>query len=160
MLSQPLLQLPAEWVDRIFDRLAMIYGSQFLARWAGQDLLAVKRIWSEELSVFASHPGAIKHGLQNLPPNDPPNVLTFKALCLPYLRQERQEAIPALPAPKANPQRAAPVVAAAHSLKVAGPSKAWAYKLKAREEFEAKNPPESGRRMTQFQREKWRQVLG
>lgn len=139
--------------------MTAVYGHAFLGRWSGMDMAPVYRSWGEDLAVFANHPDAIKFGLQHLPPSDPPTVLAFKALCLPSLRDERQAPALALPAPKANPEKVAALVASVDRSLVKNP-KEWAWKLKAREEYEAKNPPDSRHRMTPYQREAWRKAIG
>lgn len=150
--------LPDAWVERLFARLTVVYGHAFLGRWAGLDLTAVKASWAEELSGFADHPEALQLGLESLPAGDPPTVLAFRDLCRPALRDERQAAPPALPAPKADPV----VVAAALAAVDRSPSKnlkSWAWALKRREEAEAVNKPDPRRRLTPFQREAWREAL-
>lgn len=74
------MSLPAAWVDRLFDKLTLTYGQAFLRRWQDLDLNAVKSDWSHELSGFAEHPDAIAWALQNLPLDQPPTVLQFRAI--------------------------------------------------------------------------------
>ena len=150
--------LPAAWVERIFTRLAVIYGHAFLGRWSGLDLGEVKASWGEELAGFASRPDAIAYGLKNLPAGEPPTVLQFRELCRPALREERQQHVPQIEAPAASPER----VAAALARITPNPERTmldWAHRLKAREEYEAKNPPDPRHRMTPAQREAWRIAL-
>ena len=73
------MSLPAAWVDRIFDKLALTYGRDFLGRYEGLDLNAVKSDWAHELSGFFSHPSAIAHALVNLP-DRAPSVIEFRKL--------------------------------------------------------------------------------
>lgn len=149
--------LPAAWVERIFTRLAVIYGHAFLGRWSGLDLAAVKESWGEELAGLAGRPDAIAYGLENLPA-EAPTVLQFRELCRPALREERQPHVPQLEAPAASPER----VAAALARIAPNPERTmldWAHRLKAREEYEAKNPPDPRHRMTPPQREAWRIAL-
>lgn len=75
------MSLPAAWVDRIFERLTLVYGHQFLGRWSGLDLDAVKADWGRELSAYQQSPQALAYALDNLPAGEPPNVLQFRALC-------------------------------------------------------------------------------
>lgn len=75
------MSLPETWVDRIFEKLALVYGHQFLARWDGMDLARVKADWGHELRRFAQSPAAIAHGLEQLPADRPPTVLQFRDLC-------------------------------------------------------------------------------
>jgi hypothetical protein len=96
------MSLPTAWVDRIFDKLTLIYGQAFLRRWTDIDLNSVKSDWAHELSGFQQHPKAIAWALQNLPV-DPPTVLQFKFLA----RRAPPDELPRLEAPKADPRRIA-----------------------------------------------------
>lgn len=89
------MSFPAAWVDRIFEKLTMVYGHQFLGRWSGLDLEAVKADWGRELARFQQNPAALAYALDNLPANEPPNVLEFRALC----NRRPDENPTALPAP-------------------------------------------------------------
>jgi len=97
------MSLPATWIDRIFTKLTLVYGREFLARWdsAGVPIEAVKADWAHELEGFDQWPEAIAHALKNLPPERPPTVLQFRELC----RKAPPKPLPALPEPKANPER-------------------------------------------------------
>lgn len=75
------MSLPESWVDRIFDKLTLVYGHQFLSRWDGLPLESVKADWARELSRFQQNPGALAYGLENLPATKPPTVLEFRAIC-------------------------------------------------------------------------------
>lgn len=129
------MSLPLPWVDRIFEKLTLVYGQAFLRRWQDIDLNAVKSDWCHELAGFAEHPQAISYGLQNLPADKPPTVLEFRALC----RKAPEAEVPRLPEPKADPvrvaaelERLAPVRAAA-SREVPGRLD-WARRIVARYE--------------------------
>lgn len=150
--------LPSDWVEKLFARLAVVYGHAFLGRWSGLDLDAVKQSWAKELAGFLSHPEALAAGLEKLPSGEPPTVLQFRDLCRESLRDERQPAPPALPAPKADPQKVAALVAKVDRSAVLNP-KAWAWALKAREEGEKAHQPDSRHRLTPYQREAWRTAL-
>ena len=96
------MALNPKWIDQIFSRLTVRYGSAFLNRWtsAGIDLELVKADWAEELSGFESWPEAIKHALDTLPADKPaPTVTDFKAACYRAPKPDRQ----ALPEPAADP---------------------------------------------------------
>ncbi len=73
--------LPDSWVDSLFARLAVRYGSAWAAKWEGLDMAAVRADWASELAVFAGWPEAIAYGLQHLPIDRPPTVTQFCALC-------------------------------------------------------------------------------
>ena len=152
------MTLPASWVERLFDRLSLVYGAHFLGRWSGLDLAAVKASWARELAGFAQHPAALVYGLAHLPADQPPTVLAFRDLCRPALRDERQEPPPALPAPPADPQRVAAIVAAVDRNIVHDP-RGWARALRDREAAEKVDPPGQRLRMTAYQRDAWRAAL-
>jgi hypothetical protein len=90
--------MPLAWIDRIFDKLTLTYGQQFLGRWRDVDMNSVKSDWLHELSGFERFPEAIQFALQNLP-ESPPTVIQFRALCRSAPRKEVLE----LPLPKADP---------------------------------------------------------
>jgi len=140
--------LPLKWVEKIFQKLSLVYGRDFLSRWEGQELPSVMADWSRELAGFADQPDAIAYALQHLPPEKPPTVLQFRALC--NLRPDK--ALPALPAPESKP---APEVMARVDSLVKQPrdigNKAWAWALKERES--------RGKGLTRAQREMWRTAL-
>jgi len=97
------MSLPLAWVDRIWEKLSVTYGAEFLSRWRGFDstaINAVKSDWMNELSAFENAPHAIAFALANLP-EKPPNVVAFKAIC----RLAPSAETPALPGPKADPAR-------------------------------------------------------
>lgn len=73
------MSLPAAWVDRIFEKLTLVYGRDFIGRWEGTDLNAVKSDWSHELSSLFTQPSAVAYALQNLP-EKPPTVIEFRRI--------------------------------------------------------------------------------
>jgi len=97
------MALPLPWVDRIFEKLALVYGQAFLARWRDLDLDAVKADWAHELAGFEQHPQAIAHALQSLPPEKPPTVLQFRELA----RRAPLPELPRLESPPADAERVA-----------------------------------------------------
>ena len=145
------MSLPLPWVERIFEKLTLVYGQAFLRRWADIDLNRVKSDWSHELSGFDRAPQAIAFALANLP-EAPPSVLQFRSIA----RQAPAVAAPQLPEPKADPARvAAELTKLGHiraEVKPASDMKAWAYCLKALEE--------SGAQLRPAQRRCYRQALG
>jgi hypothetical protein len=92
------MSLPTPWIDRIFAKLTLTYGQQFLRRWQDIDLNDVKSDWGHELAGFAQHPRAIAWALQHLPIDRPPTVLEFRALA----RKAPPEDVPKLESPKAD----------------------------------------------------------
>ena len=92
------MSLPTKWVDAIFTKLGLAYGRDFLGRWEGLPIAAVKTDWSECLKGFVDHPASIAFALANLPDSKPPTAQEFRALC----RQAPVFAKEALPAPKVD----------------------------------------------------------
>lgn len=125
------MSLPTAWIDRIFDKLTLVYGRAFLDRWRDLDLNAVKSDWGHELAGLAQHPHMIAHGLQTLNPDRAPTVLEFRALCrrAPEAQAER------LPAPRADPARVAEELAKLAPMRQAPAvdHKAWARSILARQ---------------------------
>ena len=71
------MSLPNAWIDRIFDRCLLVYGRDFLARWEGMDIAAVKADWAEHLAGFEHRGGsAIAYALDHLPERAP-SVVEF-----------------------------------------------------------------------------------
>lgn len=74
------MSLPESWIQRIFDRMDLTYGHQFLARWDGMQLDKVKELWGHDLAGFAQHPSALWWALEHLPTKHPPTSIEFRAL--------------------------------------------------------------------------------
>jgi len=100
------MSLPSAWTNKIFTKLTLAYGRDFIGRWEGIDLNDVKSDWSHELSGFEEHPEAIAYALENLP-QKPPSVIEFRAIAR---RAPRVDA-PRLEAPKADPAKVAAEIA-------------------------------------------------
>ena len=94
------MSLPTAWIDRIFAKLSLAYGRDFLSRWEGLDLNAVKSDWGHELAGFEQFPEGIAHALTHLDPVKPPTVFQFRELARKAPRAEDKQ----LPAPKASPE--------------------------------------------------------
>lgn len=75
------MSLRFHWVERIFEKLTLAYGRDFLGRWEGIPISEVKTDWSECLKGFADHPQTIAFALTNLPDSRPPTAQEFRALC-------------------------------------------------------------------------------
>ena len=108
------MSLPATWTDKIFAKLTLAYGRDFLGRWEGVDLCDVKTDWSHELSGFEDHPEAIAYALANLP-QKPLTVIEFRAIA----RRAPVPEAPRLEAPKADPVKVAAEIAKQTGLKSA-----------------------------------------
>jgi hypothetical protein len=128
------MSLPSKAIDRLFDRLTATYGNEWINRWQGLDVQAIKSLWGHELAAYANRLEALAWALENLPPRAP-NVIEFKHLC----RQAPLPEAPRLPEPKADPQRVAAELAKLAPLRQAvmqesGDRKAWAHRIVARSE--------------------------
>jgi len=125
------MSLPLPVIDRLFSRLNATYGRDFMGRYEGQDSAAVKTSWGHELDGYRANLKPLAWALENLPERCP-NVIEFRALC----RRAPAAEVPALPEPKANPERVAAELAKLAPLRVDTVSpvdhKAWAKTLKAR----------------------------
>lgn len=74
--------LPDRWIERIFDRMAGLYGSKFADLWSGTDPQTVRQVWAEKLADFADKPLAIRQSLDALDAHPfPPTLPEFLTLC-------------------------------------------------------------------------------
>ena len=72
--------LPNAWIDRLFGRLAAMYGKHWLDLWADVPMADVKDAWQTELAgVTGDQLVAALKGLGKFPPTLP----EFVALCKP-----------------------------------------------------------------------------
>ncbi len=97
------MSLPDSWVERLFGRLSVRYGSAFLRQYEGIQTDAVKADWAMALVDFQRHPKAIEWALANLP-EYAPNAGQFVRLCHSAPGEDRKP-VPALSAPKADPHK-------------------------------------------------------
>lgn len=89
--------LQDSWVDSLFARMAVRYGSAWANKWEGLDMQSVRADWAEELAMFENWPEAIAYGLVNLPLDRPPNVGQFRDLCRGApARRPKLQAVPAV----------------------------------------------------------------
>jgi len=70
---------PPSVLDAVFTKLTLAYGKRFREAYAGLPLDAVRGDWQHELAGVSPH--AVAYALQHLPPDYPPTVMAFKALC-------------------------------------------------------------------------------
>ena len=132
------MSLPLPWVDRIFEKLTIVYGKEFSGRYEKIPIADVKTEWGHSLSGFRGHSEAIAFALENLPEDRAPSMLRFRALC----RSAPQYAALQLPAPKADPSIVAEQLRKMTESALQAPKneqgtvdhKRWAKKLKARHE--------------------------
>ena len=96
------MSLPIAWVEKIFDKLTLNYGQDFLNRYKSIPLADVKTDWSHELGFVMGRPSAISFALSNLPER-PPTAQQFRALCLSAPQTDVPEALTY--SPPANPER-------------------------------------------------------
>lgn len=88
--------LPKPWVERIFDRMSVLYGSKFADLWRGVEPEGLKQAWAEELCGFKDQPERIKQALDALRGlEQPPTLPQF----INMLRNTHSTAPIALPAP-------------------------------------------------------------
>lgn len=129
------MSLPSTWVEKIFSKLTITYGRDFINRWEGLELADVKTDWAHELAGFADWPEGIAHALSTLPPDRPPTVLQFRELAYKAPKPVRQ----GLPEPTAKPERVAEELRKlapirAQALGSVIDHKAWAKKIVAKHE--------------------------
>ena len=91
------MALPTAAIDRLFDRLAMSYGTEFTNKWGTLSSADVKSHWAHELGIFVDNLQAIGWALKNLPDRCP-NLIEFKSL----VKQAPRPTTIALDAPKAS----------------------------------------------------------
>lgn len=83
------------WVERIFARMAAMYGRLFADMWAGADLAEVKAAWADDLGPFCGT--QIAWAMEQCKTRElPPTLPGFRNLCQQAPRPEAR----ALPAPK------------------------------------------------------------
>jgi hypothetical protein len=123
-------------IDRLFDKLKALYGSQFLAKWADVDPVELHRIWTAALERYTGEEiaGALGGVLESC--QFPPSLPEFVALCS-KAKQARAPIQPAfhLPAPDTSADGKAAREKAAALLRSVGnpqPGRDWARKARAR----------------------------
>jgi hypothetical protein len=94
------MSLTTQAIDRLFTRLGATYGAQWDKSLGNAPVSEVKTLWAHELAPFATSLHRVAWALENLPARCP-NVIEFKQLC----RQAPAPDVPALPEPKADPER-------------------------------------------------------
>lgn len=122
------MSLPIEWIEKIFKKLSVTYGRDFLGRYEGIPLNDVKSDWAHELSGFEAHPEAIKHALQNLSQSKAPTVYEFRNVCSSAPKMAALE----LPRPPQDPAIVAAIVNDLKVKTVVNGMKDWAHRLKVR----------------------------
>ena len=146
------MSLPSPWVDKIFEKLTLVYGQQFLARWRDVDLELVKSDWARELGGFEQKPEAIAFALQNLDAEKPPTVLVFRAMAL----RSPAALLARLHEPAADPARMAAELAKFAGIRTAANGSGYDHKTWARR---LKNRHTEGDKLSVFQVESYRAAL-
>ena len=96
-LRQLSKELQTGWIERLFSRLAALYGASFGRQWEGTNIADVKAVWAEKLGGFtAPQIGAALKGCDDR--QYPPNLPEFIDLCRMAAKREAQP--PALDAPQ------------------------------------------------------------
>lgn len=104
------MPLPARWVDHLFAKLTVRYGSAFQRQWPDADIEFVKADWADVLDGTSAE--SIAYALQYLPTERAPNAMQFRDLC-----RRAPARTPALPPPdvRADDRVVAAAVATASS---------------------------------------------
>jgi hypothetical protein len=142
------MSLSESLVNTIFERLTVVYGTQFTKHWPNALIPTVKDKWAWELREFTLRPEAITHGLDNLPTGSAPMVLEFRDICRAHGRRDSRQ-------DEHEPADRETALAALASFKrpeVSSDPRAWARRLRQRELM--------GERLTLYQRDAWRVALG
>ena len=105
------MTMPSSWVDKIFQKLTLTYGRDFLGRWEGIPLDEVKADWAHELDGYQNAAHSIHYALTHLPAKAP-TVIEFRSLC----RLSPAKEAPRLDAPKASPELVRKCIAEARAL--------------------------------------------
>lgn len=100
------MAMQSSWVEHLFGKLTVRWGSAFMRQWPDVDPSLVKADWAEVLDGTRSE--ALHYALRYLPAL-PCNAIQFRDLC----RRAPREDAPALPAPRppADPERAREILA-------------------------------------------------
>lgn len=119
-------------IELIFTKCTLVYGRDFLDRWAGQDIDEVKADWMRELGGFMNFPHRIRHGLEHLPQR-PPTALHFREICREAPDSRPRQARLTDEPPPANPKRVAAIVSHLTAKLKKRDRLQWARDLEARE---------------------------
>ena len=141
------MSLPLPWVDKIFHKMTLTFGREFIQKWEGVPMDEVKSDWAFELRGYQQNPAAIKHAIETLITGKPPTVHEFKAAAARY-----SPAYEALPSPKAdNDVVMAEIQKSRVLVNYSTGNKDWAHRLKARED--------AGEILTSYQKMCYREAL-
>jgi hypothetical protein len=145
------MSIPIGWVDRIFERLSVRYGTRFLDRWKGIEMDDVRMDWSSVLSGLENWPEAISFALDHIDDEKPPTASMFRSLAMRAPKTDRL----ALPEPKSDHVRVVAELSKLDALKLIKVSvgqKDWAKRLYERDK--------SGESLNMNQRRCYRAAIG
>lgn len=92
--------LPKEWIDRLFQRFAVVYGNRLFSNFDGVPMDEVKAEWGRELGRFsADHLRVALDMLRHAHPSFVPTLYEFEALCVEATRRQAAT-VTKLPGPK------------------------------------------------------------
>ncbi len=97
--------LPDAWIDRLFQRLSLMYGNAWSQKWAGLPLADVKAAWAADLA-FASA-DQIRRALDHCRSNNPypPSSPEFVGLCRAFApAMDTRRALPDYSRAEMDPQ--------------------------------------------------------
>lgn len=97
--------LPPAWLDRVFGRLALRYGNEWLRKWEAFDMAAVRADWAETLAGLQHRPTAIRYAFEHVHATKPPTAAEFKAIANRAPSEPQQRLEP--PKPPINRERVA-----------------------------------------------------
>lgn len=94
----PSTALPNVWIDRLFDRLAALYGRHWFDLWADVPMADVKDAWAEAIGNASGE--AIRRALEHCAVHNkfPPTAPEFAALCRGF--RPTPSSVGTLPAPR------------------------------------------------------------
>ena len=125
------MSLSLQATDRLFERLHATYGRDFMSKYEGLEVGAVKASWAHELSGFANNLHPLAWALENLPERAP-NVIEFRKIA----RQAPRPEVPYIEHEHAGKARIAtelaklaPVVASRPLATHGYGNKSWAYRI-------------------------------
>lgn len=79
--------MPSAWIDRLFDRLAAMYGARFADMWRGASMATIKATWAEDLGDYTVE--EIKQGIEACKRKEwPPTLPEFLTMCRPPINYE------------------------------------------------------------------------
>lgn len=119
------------WIERLFSRLASLYGAAFGRQWEGTNLVDVKAVWAEKLGGFNAH--QIGEALKLCDDRQyPPNLPEFLGLCRRAIQLERPKMIEAPVLSKEEMRRRAEQINGVVKKEREYDYKAWANELNRR----------------------------